>query len=123
MGKKTVNMKIIKTNIEYQPWHGVLLIAILFVALILGIVQKLEQQKSSTEDLIVQNLTQDSCEDSGGMWDSCGSACRGQAATNEDVACIELCVEHCYCLNDGQCPADHHCSEKVDNIGVCKLDN
>lgn len=116
-------MKIIKTNAQYQPWHGVLIVAILFIALILGIVQRYEQQKSSADVEVEQELTQTSCEDSGGLWNSCGSACRGQEATSEDVACIELCVEHCYCTADEQCPKDHHCSEKIDNIGVCKLEN
>jgi hypothetical protein len=116
-------MKLIGDNTEYKSWHGVIIIAVLFVALVLGMVQKFEQQKSSTEIKVEQQLTQTSCEDSGGLWNPCGSACRGQESIDPEVACIELCVEHCYCTKDEQCPADHHCVEKIENIGVCKIEN
>ncbi len=116
-------MKLIKGDVEYKQWHGVLIVAILFVAIVLGIVQKFEQEKSSTVIEVEQELTQTSCEGAGGLWDPCGSACRGQESSSDDLACIELCVEHCYCTKDEQCPSDHHCTQKIDNIGVCKIDN
>ncbi|MBU4314854.1 hypothetical protein KJ673_00410 [Patescibacteria group bacterium] len=115
-------MKLIKQNAEFKQWHGVLIVAILFIALVLGIVQKLEQQKSSGQIEPHQDLTQATCEDSGGLWNPCGSACRGQEAIDPEIACIELCVEHCYCTSDEQCPADHHCIERIDNVGVCKIE-
>ncbi|MBI4256997.1 hypothetical protein HY626_03015 [Candidatus Uhrbacteria bacterium] len=60
-------------------------------------------------------LTETSCTESSGTWNSCGSACR----TDPDAICIELCVEYCECQEDSQCPSGYTCGDFVDDVGVC----
>lgn len=62
-------------------------------------------------------LTQKGCEDAGGTWEVCGSACRGQ----EDAPCIEVCVPYCLCKTDAACPDSYACTEKIEGEGVCKI--
>ena len=60
-------------------------------------------------------LNQQVCNDSGGYWNPCGSACR----TEPDAVCIELCVEYCECESDDQCPDGFACGDFIDEVGVC----
>jgi hypothetical protein len=60
-------------------------------------------------------LSEATCSQAGGAWNSCGSACR----TNPDAICIELCVEYCECKTDLECPSGYTCGDFVDDIGVC----
>ncbi|MBI2473016.1 hypothetical protein HYV70_00465 [Candidatus Uhrbacteria bacterium] len=66
-------------------------------------------QSTSTE------LTPSSCEDSGGRWNECGSACR----TQPGVPCIELCVPYCECQASNECPTGFSCTDFVQGIGIC----
>lgn len=60
-------------------------------------------------------LTEASCQAAGGLWEDCGSACRG-----EDVeVCVDVCVEYCECESDVQCPEGFACGEFIDDMGVC----
>lgn len=63
------------------------------------------------------------CEDAGGTWNGCGSACRNKTGAE---MCAQVCVEYCECASNGQCPNDDEnvrrlrCTEYVDDVGVCK---
>ncbi len=60
-------------------------------------------------------LTSVACQDAGGLWEGCGSACRGQDA---DV-CVTVCAEYCECLSDDQCPTGYSCGEFIEDSGIC----
>lgn len=61
-------------------------------------------------------LTQAACEQSGGTWNACGSACR--ETPNEP--CIQVCVALCECHTSDQCPSGSVCDAFVDGVGICK---
>ena len=61
-----------------------------------------------------------SCEQAGGRWNECGSACRG---AGPETACIQVCVPMCECQNTTQCPSDFFCQDFVDGVGVCGAKN
>ncbi|NQV88814.1 MAG: hypothetical protein HQ488_00635 [Parcubacteria group bacterium] len=61
-------------------------------------------------------LTSGSCQDAGGAWNDCGSACRGQDA---DV-CVTVCAEYCECVSDEECPAEHVCTDFIEEVGICE---
>ncbi|MBI4435577.1 hypothetical protein HY630_02805 [Candidatus Uhrbacteria bacterium] len=63
-----------------------------------------------------RDLNESSCQDAGGTWNPCGSACR----TDPDAICIELCVEYCECKTDDECPSGYRCGDFVDGVGVCR---
>ncbi len=121
-------MKYLRKEIEYKPWRMTLVLAVLFVAIVLGIVQKIDQMNQEGpqefQEFIDQSesLTEAMCDDSGGEWEPCGSACRENEAIDPDTACMELCTEYCYCTHDGECPHDHHCDEYIEDTGVCVID-
>ena len=98
----------------YKPWHGYLIGAILIVAIILGIVQRVT--KSEEKRMAEPILAEVTCELAGGNWNSCGSACR---TLPEGVPCIEVCVEMCECTDSNQCPFGYMCADYKDKIGVC----
>jgi len=81
----------------------------------------LEVRDPSTESTDVgsgqddTDLNEASCQDAGGTWNPCGSACR----TDPDAICIELCVEYCECETDLQCPSGFVCSDVIEGVGVC----
>lgn len=101
---------IIRFNKEtkYQSWHGFLLLGIIFIAIVLGVVQQMQQKN---EPVVMSQTT---CEEAGGIWNACGTACRGS-----DEPCIEVCVAQCECATSNECPAGHECGDFIDNIGVC----
>ncbi|MBT3230183.1 hypothetical protein HN358_00150 [Candidatus Uhrbacteria bacterium] len=117
-------MKYLRKEVEYRSWHITLAIAVLFVAIVLGIVQKISGDNAvdSTAEIRMPELTEATCQNTGGEWESCGSACRGEEAQDPDVICAEVCVDHCYCRSDGECPAGHHCEEYIEETGICALD-
>lgn len=112
----------IKQEFEKKPWLISMLVAVLFVALVLGIVQRLERQQDSIGGLVIPELTEATCSDAGGDWESCGSACRGEEAEDPGVVCAEVCVEYCHCHHDGECPHNHVCSEVIEDTGVCVIE-
>lgn len=63
------------------------------------------------------------CEDAGGAWNGCGSACRDKPSSE---MCVQVCVEYCECSSSGQCPNEENtvsrltCMEFVNGTGVCK---
>jgi hypothetical protein len=79
-------------------------------ALALGIGQMLQENKGLV-------ITEASCNEAGGYWNACGSACRGMS---EDEACISLCVEQCECANDSECPSGFACEDIIGEFGVCE---
>ena len=69
-------------------------------------------------------ITQKMCEDAGGHWNPCGSACRGEP---EGTVCIEMCMPYCECggIAGFGCPAGYVCTDYLpegaaDAVGVCK---
>lgn len=73
---------------------------------------------SSVDERLPQNdttLTEASCQDAGGTWNPCGSACR----IDPEAICIELCVEYCECKGDLECPSGYTCGDFVEGVGVC----
>ena len=60
-------------------------------------------------------LMQIACEESGGTWNGCGSACRNDPS----APCIQVCVAYCECSSDAQCPANFACGQYVDSVGIC----
>lgn len=83
-----------------------------------GLDEPSETTTSHIEDSIDVDepvLTSESCQEAGGTWDACGSACR----TNPGDVCIELCVEYCGCETDDQCPEGFSCGDFVEGQGVC----
>ena len=67
---------------------------------------------------------QELCEQNGGNWNECGSACAGEPP---GTVCIQSCVEVCECEDSSQCPEGFECKKsppiegRVYNAGVCKL--
>ena len=104
-------------------WSLVIIVVIVCLAALVSF-QMMEGDTAvsvSVDELPVQDvvteLTEVTCNDAGGTWDTCGSACR----TEPDAACIELCVEYCECEGDHHCPESHKCDEFVEDVGVCKI--
>lgn len=102
---------------DFQPWHGVVLLAVILVAVVLGLMQRFGTPVAPAQDApeVPVILNAETCALSGGTWNSCGSACR----TMPDVPCIELCIEYCECASDAQCPFGSTCRDIIDGIGVC----
>ena len=63
-----------------------------------------------------EELTQSVCEEAGGVWNNCGSACR----EFPENTCMQVCVEYCECETSDQCPSGWACGGFVDQVGVCK---
>ena len=69
-------------------------------------------------------ITQKMCEDAGGHWNECGSACRGEPPGSP---CILMCVQYCECggIAGFGCPAGYICTDYLpegaaDAMGICK---
>lgn len=104
---------------NFQPWHGLILLAVLIIAAVLGIVQRTGEPRVEPEPEIPIIINEETCQVAGGTWNACGSACR----TAPDMPCIQLCVEYCECISDDQCPFGAHCKDIIDGIGVCSSDS
>ncbi len=107
-----------RSKTTYRPWHGWLFVMIVVVGTILGIVQRVSRSDAPDEVVIeeVTELTEKLCEDAGGAWNDCGSACRG---LRESEPCIEICVEYCECEAGDMCPSGYSCIDVIDDIGIC----
>lgn len=68
---------------------------------------------SSTKPI---ELTNETCTNSGGTWNECGSACRGQ----DTKFCVEMCISYCECKQNEDCPKNYICGDYVEEIGICK---
>ena len=104
---------------QLQTWHIILLVGILVVALVLGVMQRLNQR--TQEDGGLDNtppvlLNAQSCGAAGGTWNECGSACRGQ---EDEGACIAVCVAYCECADSNACPFGSECVNYINGVGVC----
>lgn len=108
-----------KKEHEFKMWHGILLVGILITAIILGVLQRMNSSEEDIPQNISVILNEETCQVSGGVWNACGSACRGM---DDAIPCIEVCVNYCECLSDNQCPFDYSCVEKIDGIGICQQD-
>lgn len=107
---------------DFQPWHALILVGVIVVAVVLGLVQRagepvIVEPEQQRLPIIINEQT---CIDSGGIWNDCGSACRG---ASEDVPCIALCVEYCECTDDTQCPFGSTCSDFIQDKGICSSDS
>jgi len=94
-------------------------VIVLLTGTILGIVQRVTRSDDVGEVEEVEEVIEIGevvCEEVGGAWNDCGSACRG--AVDEEL-CIELCVEYCECESDQQCPSGSACIDIIDEVGVC----
>ncbi|HAU66257.1 MAG: hypothetical protein UT30_C0003G0016 [Candidatus Uhrbacteria bacterium GW2011_GWF2_39_13] len=67
------------------------------------------------DELTPAELSQSSCENSGGRWNECGSACR----TQPEAPCIELCVPYCECQTSQECPSGFSCGDVIQEVGIC----
>jgi hypothetical protein len=72
----------------------------------------------------VEPLTKELCEAARGLWNECGSACRGAP---EGTACIMMCVQYCECggIAGFGCPDGYGCTDYLpkgaaDAMGICK---
>ena len=116
-------MRYLRNTIDYKPWRMTLVFAVLFVAIVLGIVQRIASHQGNVDSIIeVPELVEAICEDTGGEWESCGSACRMEEVQEPDVLCAEVCVDYCHCRHDGECPEHHHCDEFIEDAGICVID-
>lgn len=100
-------------------------IIIIFVVIVTAFAIRLSQFviNSEVEDIepapISAILNQFSCEDAGGIWNSCGSACRG---ADDETVCIQVCVEQCECRSNNECPAGYACGDYIEETGICILE-
>jgi hypothetical protein len=64
-------------------------------------------------------LSPESCSEAGGIWNECGSLCRGKPA---GTVCAQVCVPQCECtVGQSQCPAGYACvSDLSAGEGVCR---
>lgn len=121
IGHATNNML---EEVKKNSWAFTLVGVVIVVAIILGVVQRMWEVPNAEVQAPIetQALSESSCEDAGGAWDTCGSTCRGEEAEDPNVICVEVCHEYCYCSHDGECPADHHCVEYINDTGVCEVE-
>lgn len=69
-------------------------------------------------------LNEETCQESGGRWNSCGNVCSIMNQGNTDVACLQVCDEICECgtIAGLGCPEGYICvmPEGVDDaLGYC----
>lgn len=78
-------------------------------------VQESVRTPPADELIPAAELSQSSCENSGGRWNECGSACR----TQPEATCIELCVPYCECQTSNECPTGFSCGDFIQEVGIC----
>ena len=105
-----------KQDAQYKPWHGWLFMAVVFIAVVLGIAQRVQPREEIITPEVIEPviMSKTTCEESGGEWNSCGSACRGS-----DENCIQVCVVQCECVTSEECPAGFTCGDFLENKGIC----
>lgn len=59
-------------------------------------------------------MTQEICEQAGGKWNECGSACAGEPA---GTVCIQVCTQVCECEDSSQCPEGFECKKSSSTKG------
>ncbi|MDA0208161.1 MAG: hypothetical protein O3B64_02010 [bacterium] len=105
-----------KTEGELGMFHLVLGFCVILFAAILGVVQLINNEADALpEPVNLIELSEQMCVSSGGQWNSCSSACRGE----EEGACIQVCVEVCECTSNDTCPFGFACINIIDGIGIC----
>jgi hypothetical protein len=64
-----------------------------------------------------RELTKELCEDSGGVWNECGSLCTGEPP---GTICADVCVPVCECGEAWECPPGFYCKASMENeTGTC----
>lgn len=73
---------------------------------------------------VVEEMSKELCESSGGSFQECGSACRGAP---EGTVCTMQCVQYCNCggIAGFTCPDGYYCTDYLpegaaDAMGICK---
>jgi hypothetical protein len=105
-------------------WAFIIIIVIACLALLVTIQMMegdevyLDTARPPITDVPHRNVDMFSCEDAGGTWNECGSACRTEP---DEAPCILMCVQYCECQGDDQCPAGHSCVDYVEETGVCEI--
>ena len=76
------------------------------------------------ESVSADGIIQSQCEEGGGRWNECGSACRGAP---EGTSCTQVCVAYCECggIAGFNCPAGYECTNYLpegaaDAMGICE---
>ncbi len=102
---------VLKPNrqVKYQSWHGWLFLAVVFIAIVLALFDYFNPDSNS-----VVVMSQAVCEEAGGTWNSCASACRGSGE-----ACIDICLSQCECRQSAECPDGYQCTDFIQSTGVC----
>lgn len=70
-------------------------------------------------------ITREMCQQAGGHWNECGSACRGEPP---GTACPAVCVFYCECggIAGFKCPSGYVCTDYLpgndtpDAMGICR---
>ena len=91
---------------------GVLFGFIIFTAILMAIFQFIEEVRLQDQGLLLDEIH---CSNTGGIWNDCGSPCRG----DDSGFCIEVCEEQCGCITDTQCPSGFSCNAIVEGVGIC----
>ena len=68
-----------------------------------------------------RTMNKEFCEEYGGRWNECGSACTGMPA---GTACTAVCIAQCECLGapEWRCPSGYYCrlgGKGPSEVGVC----
>ena len=101
----------------------IFVLAVVVIVVGFGCISK--YQEPPQDDVDTKNaITKSMCDDVGGHWNPCGSACRGEP---EGTPCILMCVPYCECggIAGFSCPAGYVCTDYLpegaaDAMGVCK---
>jgi len=80
-------------NEEFKSWHLYLMLAVLFIALVLGMVQRIQQWRTGEPYEEYSVMNQLTCEASGGVWEN----------------------DACSCERNAQCPFSYECNQE----GLC----
>jgi hypothetical protein len=105
-----------KREATFGMFHIILGICVVIFAAVLGIVQLIQNDDDALpEPVNIIELTEEMCSSAGGVWNSCGSACRGE----EMDTCVQVCVEMCECTSNETCPLGFACIQMIDGIGIC----
>ncbi len=92
---------------------------VVVVAGLLAVMQRVmpEPERSAVPmDSVNYAILEPACVASGGVWNECGSSCRGLDAE----FCLQVCVKQCECQADEDCPFGYGCSDMIEDVGICK---
>lgn len=99
-------------NREYKSWHGYLLLAVVIVAVVLGLFQKFGSPR--VDDYLPITLNSYSCEASGGDWNDCKDW-----FCPDDAVC-ESCRVGCVCEINNDCPFGYACGDDSYAVRICE---